>query len=400
MAEMYNWDKSHNEDKKPKRNTQNPSFSSSLLDEIYRSIDGSDEKFGEFKLRKPKVVKKQSVKNGGGGRLKSGNVVEDEEIASFRRACLVEKWMDMKSTNEKVVTSRRGTTSLSEFDRKLVLDNDPMFFSSGSSSSDSSFGWHSEAEVVKPKPSCFGPLNRPKQVKTSRSVDKKQQNEVYQFDDDQTDKHDDDSGLIRSKSRALKIYTSLKKVKQPISPGGRLTTFLNGLFTNGHAKKSKDSTLEERISQTRIERTSKSTNVSTCSSASSFSRSCLNKNAPRSRDQINNGTQRSVRFLDHEDPRPHSQKNVYNKQRFEKMPSTFPWPRLEKPDLKEYLKKYDDTKFDSDDEDEDMASDSSSDLFELDHLAIFKKEQYCEELPVYETTHLSTNRAIASGLIC
>lgn len=404
MAEMYNWDKSLKDDKS-RRNTQNPSFSSTLLDEIYRSIDGSDEKFGEFKLRKPKAAKKlNGGSNGGGGgrgRSKSSSVVEDEEIASFRRACLVEKWMEMKG-NEKGLKGRGGASSLPEFDRKMVIDNDPIFFSSGSSSSDSSFGWHSEAEAVKPKPSCFGPLNRPKQVKTSVSqcpAVKKQQNEFYMFDDDQTDKTNN-SGLIRSKTRALKIYTSLKKVKQPISPGGRLTTFLNALFTNGHAKKAKDSGFEDRT-QTRTERKTKSTNVSTCSSASSFSRSCLSKNTPRSRDQINNGMRRTVRFQDHEDSRPYGEKNICNERDFEKFPPTFPFPRMEKSDFNEFMKKYGDKKFELDDEeDDDMASDSSSDLFELDHLAIFKNEQYCEELPVYETTHLGTNRAIASGLIC
>nr|GFA70636.1 protein BIG GRAIN 1-like A [Tanacetum cinerariifolium] len=89
---MYNWDKLHKDDK-PRKNGQTPYFSLTLLDEIYRSIDGSDEKFGEFKVRKPKVAKKPI----------------------------------------------RG--------KKGVLDNDPLFFSSGLSSSDSSFGWHFKAEV-------------------------------------------------------------------------------------------------------------------------------------------------------------------------------------------------------------------------------------------------------------
>ncbi|XP_071726934.1 protein BIG GRAIN 1-like B [Rutidosis leptorrhynchoides] len=391
MAEiMYDWNKSHKEDKLNK-NTQHQSFSSTLLDEIYRSIDGSDEKFGEMKLRKPKITKKQS--GGGHGRLKSSNVVEDEEIASFRRACLVEKWMEIRGT-KKVTTSRNVTNSLSEFDTKLGVDNDPMFFSSGSSSSDSSFGWSSEIENVKPKHSCFGSLNRPKQGKTNvlqRSA-VKEQNEFYPFDH-HTDK------MNRSKTRALKIYTSLKKVKEPISPEGRLTTFLNGLFTNGHAKKQKDSCLVDQ-SQPRTERKTKSTNVSTCSSASSFSRSCLSKNAPRSIDQVSNRMQRTVRFQEHKDPRTHLERNICNKQDFKKLSSKFACPKVEKLDFKDFLVKFEGKKFDYDEDDDDMASDSSSDLFELDHLATFKNEQYCEELPVFETTHLSTNRAIASGLIC
>ncbi|XP_023735818.1 protein BIG GRAIN 1-like A [Lactuca sativa] len=401
MADIYDWDKILREDKS-RKNTKNPSFSSTLLDEIYRSIDGSDESFGEFKLRKQKAAKKQSVKSGGGdtsgggrGRFKSSSAVEDEEVASFRRACLVDKWMEMK-VNEKVSKGGRRPTSLPEFDRKIILDNDPMFFSSGSSSSDSSFGWYSEAEVAKPKPSCFGPFNKVKTSISPRSAVKKQ-NEFYLFDEDQTNKTDQTPGLIRSKTRALKIYTSLKKVKQPISPGGRLTNFLNALFPNGHSKKSKDSGFEDRT-QTRTERSSKSTNVSTCSTTSSFSRSCLSKNSPRSREQLNNGMRRTVRFYPEsvivdENSRSCS-KNVRGEQDFQK----FQWQKTEKSNLRQIPTIQNDNE-EEDDEDDDMASDTSSDLFELDHLNVFKNDQYCEELPVYETTHLSTNRAIASGLV-
>ena len=52
-----------------------------------------------------------------------------------------------------------------------------------------------------------------------------------------------------------------------------------------------------------------------------------------------------------------------------------------------------------DDDDDDAESYASSDLFELDNLSAIGIERYREELPVYETTHLGTNRAIASGLI-
>lgn len=55
--------------------------------------------------------------------------------------------------------------------------------------------------------------------------------------------------------------------------------------------------------------------------------------------------------------------------------------------------------YEDDDDDDDASSYASSDLFELDHLAVFGSERYCEELPVYETTHVGTNRAIANGLI-
>ncbi|XP_076950370.1 protein BIG GRAIN 1-like A [Bidens hawaiensis] len=383
MAEIYNWDN------KEKKITQNPSFSSSLLDEIYRSIDGGDEKFGEFNVRKQKPAKKSDRGS------KSKSAVEDEEIAGFRQACLVDKWMEMKA-NEKAAACRRAPP---EFDHKMLLDNDPLFFSSGSSSSDSSFGWYSEAEAVKPKQSCFGPLNKVKTSVPSCSAGKKQ-NEFYPFDDDQTDKTDN-RGLVRSKTRALKLYASLKKMKQPISPGGRLTTFINTIFTNGHSKKSKELGCDIKA-QTRSQRKSKSTNVPTCSSASSFSRSCLNKNISRPSDHLNNGVRKTVTFLDREDSHPHGPKNLRNAQDLDKLPhTTFPWARTKKPNLNEFFMKYDDKKIDLDDDDEDdIASDSSSDLFELDHLAMFKNEQYSEELPVYGTTHMGTNRAIASGLVC
>lgn len=52
-----------------------------------------------------------------------------------------------------------------------------------------------------------------------------------------------------------------------------------------------------------------------------------------------------------------------------------------------------------DDDDDDGASCASSDLFELENLSGIGGYRYSEELPVYETTNLDTNRAIANGFI-
>nr|GFA90606.1 protein BIG GRAIN 1-like B [Tanacetum cinerariifolium] len=93
-------------------------------------------------VRKPKVAKKPI----------HGKSVEDEEIASFYRACLVEKWMEMKA-NQKEVMARHRPPTLPEFGKKELLNNDPLIFSYSLSSSDSNFGWHSKVEVVKPNPS-------------------------------------------------------------------------------------------------------------------------------------------------------------------------------------------------------------------------------------------------------
>ncbi|GFZ18318.1 hypothetical protein Acr_27g0000570 [Actinidia rufa] len=89
---MYSWEKSTREEKL-KRNPRNPphcpsvpSFSSSLLDEIYRSTDNGNEKFEELKFYRERIVKKQS--NGGGGaKSKASNRIEDEEIAKSRTHC-------------------------------------------------------------------------------------------------------------------------------------------------------------------------------------------------------------------------------------------------------------------------------------------------------------------------
>lgn len=74
--------------------------------------------------------------------------------------------------------------------------------------------------------------------------------------------------------------------------------------------------------------------------------------------------------------------------------------------LKNYQKKseveFDDVMHYEDEEeedDDDVASCASSDLFELDNLSAIGIERYREELPVYETTHFNTNRAIANGFI-
>ncbi|CAN1218316.1 Protein BIG GRAIN 1-like A [Linum perenne] len=167
-------------------------------------------------------------------------------------------------------------------------------------------------------------------------------------------------GFVKKKSIALKnLYGDLKKVKQqPISPGRRLASFLNSLFTPATT-----TTKQGKISRgggggDEIRPTSSSA----CSSASSFSRSCLSK-TPSSRGTAG---KRSVRF--------------------------YPVSVIVDDDRDEEEEE------DDDDEDE-GASCASSDLFELDNLsAIEGIERYREELPVYETTHLTkSNHAIANA---
>ncbi|KAH0691069.1 protein BIG GRAIN 1-like A [Solanum tuberosum] len=387
--------------------SSNPSFSSTLLDAIYRSIDQGEEE--EVVLYKETMRKKQSSNN----------------MESFQKACMIEKWMEHK-VSEKVVVRRKSIADLERKSRNLM--------NSSSSSSDSSCGGvfsSSETEssynnvVVNPagsSSSCYG-LNRPKPIRTSISStnpEKLSKNQAKQLNNyghnnpqmerDFAPKTKSETGFIKTKSKALKIYGDLKKVKQPISPGGRLASFLNSLFTAGNTKKPK--VVSANAS-------------STCSSASSFSRSCLSKSTPKS---SSNGTKRSVRFYpvsiivdedcqpcghknlyEEKIPNPESLKNIRNSINDElKFHSMEKNHRVEEA-TKELLRNYQRNSnsqikkmeiFDDEDED-DGASCASSDLFELDNLSAIgiDSNRYLEELPVYETTHLDTNRAIANGLI-
>ncbi|XAR57578.1 hypothetical protein NMG60_11025769 [Bertholletia excelsa] len=428
---MGSWEKSLREDRY-RRNPPNPpltsnipSFSSSLLDEIYRSIDnGSDTKCGEMKFCKEKFSRKQS--NGGGHRAKISSTVDDEETASLRQACLIEKCMENKVS----ARQRQSRQELKKHCRPYDNINDhPVFFSSSSTSSDSSSGGFSSSDTVflRPKPvrtSVWGPSE-----KLGKASSYYEQSEYYVFEDYDNRRRENpgepkpDYGLIKSKMRALNIYNNLKKVKQPISPGGKLASLLNSLFTHtGNSKKTKSSCSSiGGYEEASMERKAVSTQTSTCSSASSYYRSCLSKNPLNSKEKSKSGERRTVRFspvgvIVGEDCRPCGQKSIYegNSDKFNGSRTrgeldailedkTRKIEEAARNILKGYTKNeviFRKGSTEYEDEDCDAASDASSDLFELDHLEFIGNEnRYSEELPVYETTHLGMNRAIANGLI-
>lgn len=326
-----------------------------------------------------------------------------------------------KEANDKAAAKKRQQFLQDVDNNKPLHDSDLIFFSSTSSSSDSSGALSSsDTEFFAStrgsgqKVSCF--TARPKPVRTGAGASK-HDDRRKNYCDDQVE--DDD--LIKSKSRALKIYANLKKVKQPISPGGRLTSFINSLFSNANGKKSRNLDASRGFRDVKPP----AAGPSACSSASSFSRSCLSKYSPRSREKMRSGAQRTVRFepvsvIVDEDLRPCGKKSIYegDSGRFTNLPRPQPLPdqsaltelksnkKTERamPDsaVKGYSNKMKDVYFnenEDEEDDEDCLSDSSSDLFELDHLSFFGSNRYSEELPVYETTHFDTNCAIASGLI-
>ncbi|KAJ7011587.1 protein BIG GRAIN 1-like B [Populus alba x Populus x berolinensis] len=309
-------------------------------------------------------------------------------MTSLQRACMIEKWMEKKVSHEKV-SVRNSSSSSSESSCGggfSSSESESIYGVNSSRSSTTSY------TMQRPKPRNYAPNQKAKS----------------------------EGSFVKTKSKALKIYGDLKKVKQPISPGRRLASFLNSLFTTGNAKKAKISTPGGSYEERKL----KSEQASTCSSASSFSRSCLSK-TPSSRGgklSSNNGAKRSVRFypvsvIVDEDCRPCGHKNLYGSDRQE-MSSTLVAAavttatrnnvptsdeelklhvmnenrRIEEV-ARDLLKNYQKKK-----EEQFDPSCASSDLFELDNLSVIGIERYREELPVYETTHLGTNRAIASGL--
>lgn len=388
---MYNMEK----DKLSRRHHKNPSFSSSLLDEIYRSIDGYDQRREDFKLPKLETRKQSSSANIGLKPKGVANIynkkksIEDEEIASFRRACLIEKWMEKKVKDK----------ARSELDS---FNYDSLFFSSTSSESNSGTlsasssepdSFYSEKSSSSSTTTCFA-ASRTRSIRRA-SVSPRRGTKLYSFDNQQANKNEE-SNLIKSKS------TALKKVKQPISPGGRLTNFLTSIFNN-KSKNLKDPNGGNRGDFHEVDdRNSKSSSI-----CSSFSRSCLSKTPPKF---SQTAVKRTVRFnpvsvIVDEDCRPCGHKSIYDHDS----------DNLRRPKSQgnaEKNRKFEVTKVDSlksykndyivdyaDDDDDDAASCSSSDLFEIDHLAFFGNKRFCDELPVYETTYVDTNRGIASGFI-
>ncbi|KAF8096628.1 hypothetical protein N665_0305s0050 [Sinapis alba] len=340
-----------------------PSFSSTLLDQIYRSIDDSPP------LESTRKTKKHPHRN-------NTSLHEGHDTSS----------------QDKLLFHRRSTTTTTAADSVFLR------YSNSSSSSDSSGFSSSELDsfYIRSKPSTSPPhtTRQPKPIRTTL-VEKP-------------------SSFLKTKSKALKIYTDLKKVKQPLSPGGRLATFLNSLFTNAASNHKKLKKINTTVSSATEPPPPQSSSNTTCSSTSSFSRSCLSKTPSSS-----GKSKRSVRFcpvnviLDEDSsihiPYGYSNKlHGNNNDRHVMEEENRRVIEAAKDLIRTYQKNKDhsltvttcDNVQEEDDDDDDAASYASSDLFELENLSAIGIERYREELPVYETTRLdNTNRAIATSLI-
>ncbi|KAF3506936.1 hypothetical protein F2Q69_00010098 [Brassica cretica] len=325
---MDPWDKTNSLDHHHRRQDhRHPSFSSTLLDQIYNSIDSSS-------LSDVSMRKKQT------------------------RAV------------EKIPVNRRAVPGDSVRSRNLKTA-EPVFFkhSSSSSSSDSSGLSSSSSDSFYRRSRSPPEIPHPKPIRTTV---------------ERLERPNDNNNKVKSK--ALKMYSDLKKAKQPISPGGRLATFLNSIFTGNTKKPNKTAT----------------SSSTTCSSASSFSKSCLSK-TPSSSEKL----KRSVRFCPvnvvlHEDDSKKRSGHINNERESRVMEENRRVIEAAKELVRTYQKNKDvvniigkEEEDDDEDDDDDGASCASSDLFELDHLSVIGIDSYREELPVYETTRFNTNRIIS-----
>ncbi|KAF5793424.1 putative protein BIG GRAIN 1 [Helianthus annuus] len=315
---------------------QKPSFSSTLLDVIYQSVD-------------------------------------DEHTKTTRNRQTIEGSKNIRDAVFLATGFETGSRYYSEF---------------SSSEADRIYGFPTRLKPLRTSINEDGELN------TNTSICQKQLHEP------------------KAKSKAMKkIYRYIKKGTHPVSPGGRLARFLTSLFSTTTNTKKKSKSGDDEI--VHADRKSKLTvDVST---PCSFSQTCLNqtrssvtRNArfyPASMNNNNNiidddeYSQRRGHKSVNGDRSDSINKEVVNMHVKDKNRHVEERTRNL---LKNYQKKvefvFDSIKNNDDEDDDETSSYASSDLFELDHLSTIGIDPCMQELPLYETTSVDANRAIANGL--
>ncbi|MED6182106.1 hypothetical protein PIB30_025485 [Stylosanthes scabra] len=399
-----------------------PSFSSTLLDAIYRSIDGSKSDLDNHQQldhhhhhhlngeKSNRTTMKHNNHGGVGGGAGGGGNNKN------------------KNKKEKMMNNhlcRRHSVMLDDECSQIFTNSVTSTFSSECSS----YGGVGVGAT----------FSSPKSEISSRHIQDHHHQKKKNQKKQQQKKAKRDGGGDNSKLRALKMYG---KLKQPISPGSRIASFLCSIFNSGSVKKAKKMCYVGAVDDVNVvtfQHKSKSPCFSSSSSSSTMGvtsslsrRSCMSKTSSSSssskakNDNNNNGVKRSVRFYpvsvilgenDNDDSQHQHRYSAYS----EKDPSLLPLNSVRKITRSstscieaarenfssgkgnnngkfEYIRGYYGNCEDEDDEEDDALSYSSSDLFELDHIIGGAEGRYQEELPVYETTNLETNKAIANGL--
>ncbi|XP_074586412.1 protein BIG GRAIN 1-like [Curcuma longa] len=323
---------------------QNPSFSSTLLDAIYRSIDESDGNSAAFR-------------NGSAHDRCCAPVGIPNRLPTTLRP-------PAEAANQRVSSRCRTLPPIS-----TSSSSDISSYGGFSSSSDPD----SVVTRLRPIRTGVAPLrSAPRPPPLAEEGEKKKKK----------------SGSIRGKLRDMRGSRSAT----PASPGARLAGFLGSLLSavSGTPRKQSPSSSATGAG---------GCDDSACSTASSHSRSCLiKKPSTRERAAAEEG-KRTVRFypvsvIVDEGLQPCGQKSVYE-------PNTSS-RRLSGAAL-EARRRVEELLRGMEEEEEEM-SDSSSDLFELENLTATGRGSgggggggRTDELPVYETTRLDSNRSFSQS---
>ncbi|RLN43227.1 protein BIG GRAIN 1 [Panicum miliaceum] len=290
-----------------RRYTDQPSFSSTLLDAIYKSMDEPDDGVAA-------AVKKQT---------------QDLHYSYYYKASLAGSYR----------ASRAHATTSSSSECSSY---------GGFSSSEAESSQHRRLRPIRTSVAASGEAPAPAPDKTKKAAKNKP---------------------------GANIRAKLRDLRKPASPGARLAGFLNAIFNGKRAPPTPPSASRAAAAE------------SACSTASSYSRSCLSK-TPSTRGQ----PKRTVRFMDSDGEAAAAVPAAGVERRRVQVGVV---------ELERMLLHRMEMDSDEDDEDEE-SSDASSDLFELENLAAVAPAAggaaaYRDELPVYETTRVVLNRAIGHG---
>ncbi|KAL1205520.1 Protein BIG GRAIN 1-like C [Cardamine amara subsp. amara] len=323
-----------------------PSFSSSVLDSIYRSID------------------------------------ETDGFQSDLRGC-------KNSNSENVSSSSSSSSSPNKKDDKLTTLRRAIM--------DDEYSLYTRSSTTTIFSSSEGESNQTKRRSRKLAGQGNRSGEDRVFS-----KSNDDKNV-----KEVKILDEIKTSKQPVSPGARLTSFLNSIFQS-NAKKVKLCSV------------GKTTDVK----SSSSSRSCFSRTRYTTDDNNKNNNncknmERSIRFYpvrvtiggdyvhknitrEKKPIQEYTEKKIAERVKSLKEEIKTKVHQTEltcitrKIGLKDFVRSY---KYEGEEEEDDAWSYSSSDLFELDHNHHIGIGRFLKELPVYETTDFKTNQALARGLL-
>ncbi|XP_009408416.2 protein BIG GRAIN 1-like A [Musa acuminata AAA Group] len=340
--------------------SKNASFSSSLLDAIYRSIDDDD------------------VDNSKSGETRGG--VPDR---SFSHRKQVEPVTHSRNGSRAPVVSELAVSraGVTDYYRRSPCGVGTFAPTSSSSSSSSS--------SITPRINATG-------LFSSSDGESNQSDRIPRLDSPATKKKAKPKcSNLRSGLRGLRKPRTTSDAAAATSPRERLVRFIIALFSAAGSSRKPKITVPSAAAAKDGARTEESTTTST--SASSCMGTCLSKASEASRRQAAGAEKgkRTVRFypanviVDEDYSRPCGHKRLQD------------GAANAAARVKELLRP---GREEEEEDDDAGGSESSSDLFELENLTEVMGEgrgggRCRDELPLYETTNLNKNRAIARGLI-